>query len=142
MWYNALGGVTGVTVIYTGDGNVTGVPDNNVIIAKFTNEIESVTTLNCTVMYEDIRTDTVWTINKRDGNTIVHKDIQSLKGFNISGVEHETSEDLCENLLNISRDTLKGLDGTTVHCGSHMNHYQAKFDIHICGKLFQSRERS
>ena len=125
---------------HTGAGNVTGVPKNHDTIARFTDELETGTTLKCTVKYGDIQTDTAWTIDNYKGNTIVHKkDIASFGGFKIYGEEHKRNKDLCDNLMDIRGDVLKDLNGTTVHCGSYMNRYQAKFEFHTCGKSFQSR---
>ena len=119
---------------HTGAGNVTGVPKNHVIIARFTDELELGTTLKCTVEYGDIQTDTAWTVDNYKGNTIVHEDIANFGGFRIHGEKMAIGE----NLMDISGEVMKDLNGTTVYCGSHTNRYQAKFDIHTCGRLFQS----
>ena len=73
-----------------------------------------------------IQTDTVWTIDGYKGEAMEHDDMKCFRGLKIYGKDHETSADSCENVMEISAEAMYNLNGATVHCGSHMNHYQAK----------------
>ena len=112
--------------IIAGVGTVIGVPDNHVIIANFTDELND-TTLNCTVEYEGIQTDTMW---KPDD--IVAKSHVFGDGRRASS---NKSDPIYGNHLTISADLMRELDGMNVSCGSHANPHQAIFDFHIQGKF-------
>ena len=111
-------------IITTGAGTVTGVPDNHVVIARFTDELSD-TTLNCTVENEGIQTDTVWKPDDIVGKSHIFGD----------GHRSSKCDSIYGNHLTISAELMKGLDGKSVYCGSHANPHQAIFEFHIQGKF-------
>ena len=111
-------------MIIAGAGTVTGVQDNHVVIARFSDELSDIT-LNCTVANEGIQTDTVW---KPDDDIKSH-----IRGDGRR--ESSKSDSTYGNLLSISADLMRELDGVNVSCGSHTNPHQAIFEFHVQGKL-------
>ena len=112
-----------------GNGTVTGIPNNHVIIARFTDELkDNHTVLNCTVQQGNIQTDTVW-------NVTGYPDVTK---FRIFGDGHRPSSNLDSmygNNMSISAELMSELDGVNVSCGSHGDPHQATFEFHIKSKL-------
>ena len=111
----------------TGAGTVIGVPDNHVIIARFTDELNSMV-LNCTVQQGVIQTDTVWNVTGYSG----------VSRFIIFGDGDRPSSKLDSvygNHMNINAELMSELDGVNVSCGSHEHPHQAIFEFHVQSKL-------
>ena len=113
-------------MIIAGAGTVTGVPDNHVIIARFTDELSDIT-LKCTVENKGIQTDTVWKPDDIVAESYIFGD-----GRRASS---NRSDSTYGNHLTISAELMKGLDGKSVSCGSHANPHQAIYEFHIQGKF-------
>lgn len=121
----------------TGVGNVTELT-NNTVIANFIDETKRCY-LSCVVMNKDIQTDTVWSIENYTLSRITGcQAITSNEIFQISGDQRPTSSDSefnYGNHLSVSDCSLKELNGSAVHCGSHANPKQVLFEFKVCGKL-------
>ena len=83
----------------------------------------------------DTQTDTVWSVENYKGieglQTITNDEI-----FQISGDQCPTNSEFNHgNYLGIRNCSVIGLEGVTVHCGSHSNPKQALVKFKVCGKL-------
>ena len=123
-----------------GNGILTGVPNNYVIVANFIDELyDHHTVLNCTVQQGDVRTDTVWEIIGYPHNNII---ITKLHIFGDGHRVNTDSDSIYGNHMSITAELMRELDEVNVSCGSHAHPRQAKFEFHIKGKfcLFKQSE--
>ena len=124
-------------LFYIGIGNATEVINNRRVFGHFVGARKDCK-LNCTIIYESIQTDTVWSI---EGYKAAEESIQNITNdeiFQVSGNQRaflSASNTTYGNHLNILDCSVRDLNGTTVYCGSYVNPKQASFNFTVCGEL-------
>lgn len=127
-----------VCFMTVGDGNVIGVPNNRVVYMWFTDDVEfNDTILNCTVTNQDVRTDTIWSVENYKGSAervLVTKINDPLFTNRDDGHRRNAQTKDFGNLIEIRAAVLKELSNVVFHCGSHINPFQATFEVQMAGE--------
>lgn len=83
-----------------------------------------------------VQTDTVWSVENYNGVRTLER-ITDNEIFQISGEKRQICSEESECNLNYGNYltiSVEQLNGTTIHCGSHLNRSQTSVKIVFCGK--------